>query len=78
MALKISALAIVAFDIGMGVTMLVVAFVPGYPPTTIAFLFVIWGGLLLGFMPAYPLVRLLLVRGVTTPLLLSTSPSPRD
>lgn len=66
-ALKISALAIVAFDIGMGVTMLVVAFVLGYPPTTIAFWFVMWGGLLLGFMTAYPMVRWLLGRGVTTP-----------
>ncbi|HCS26309.1 DUF4396 domain-containing protein [Marinobacter salarius] len=66
-ALKISALAIIAFDIGMGVTMLIVAFVLGYPPTTIAFWFVMWGGLLLGFMTAYPMVRWLLGRGVTTP-----------
>ncbi|WP_353853618.1 DUF4396 domain-containing protein [Marinobacter sp.] len=39
----------------------------GYPPTTIAFWFVMWGGLLLGFMTAYPMVRWLLGRGVTTP-----------
>tara|TARA_B100000929_G_scaffold275877_1_gene250133 strand:- start:310 stop:996 length:687 start_codon:yes stop_codon:yes gene_type:complete len=67
-ALKISLLAILAFDTGMGVTMLIVAFVLGYPPTTIAFWFVMWGGLLLGFMTAYPMVRWLLGRGVTTPV----------
>ncbi|WP_018404633.1 DUF4396 domain-containing protein [Marinobacter gelidimuriae] len=66
-ALKISVLAIVAFDTGMGAAMLIVAFVLGYPPTTIAFWFVMWGGLLLGFMTAYPMVRWLLGRGVTEP-----------
>lgn len=66
-ALKISVLAILAFDTGMGAAMLIVAFVLGYPPTSIAFWFVMWGGLLLGFMTAYPVVRWLLGRGVTTP-----------
>lgn len=66
-ALKISVLAIIAFDTGMGAAMLVVAFVLGYPPTSIAFWFVMWGGLLLGFMTAYPMVRWLLGRGVTEP-----------
>ncbi|KKM84613.1 hypothetical protein LCGC14_1297380 [marine sediment metagenome] len=59
-ALKISVLAILAFDTGMGAAMLIVAFVLGYPPTSIAFWFVMWGGLLLGFMTAYPVVRWLL------------------
>ncbi len=66
-ALKISVLAIIAFDMGMGVVMLLVAFVLGYPPTTIAFWFVMWGGMLLGFMTAYPMVRWLLQRGITEP-----------
>ena len=63
--LKISVLAIIAFDTGMGAAMLIVAFVLGYPPTTIALWFVMWGGLLLGFMTAYPMVRWLLGRGAT-------------
>jgi hypothetical protein len=66
-ALKLSVLAIIAFDTGMGITMLIVAFVLGYAPTTIAFWFVMWGGLLLGFMTAYPMVRWLLNRGITAP-----------
>ncbi|MES1945151.1 integral membrane protein [Salinisphaera sp. PC39] len=66
-ALKLSVLAIVAFDMGMGTTMLIVAFVLGYPPVTIAFWFVMWGGLLLGFMTAFPMVRRLLRQGVTEP-----------
>ncbi len=67
-ALKISVLAIIAFDAGMGATTLTVAFLLGYPPTTMAFWFVMWGGLLLGFMTAYPMVRWLLQRGVTAPV----------
>jgi hypothetical protein len=66
-ALRISVLAIVAFDLGMGATMLIVAFVLGYPPTSIAFWLVMWGGLLLGFATAYPMVRWLLARGTTEP-----------
>jgi len=67
-ALKISVLAIIAFDTGMGATMLIVAFVLGYAPSTIAFWFIMWGGLLLGFMTAYPMVRWLLSRGITEPV----------
>lgn len=63
----ISVLAIIAFDLGMGATMLIVAFVLGYAPTTIAFWLVMWGGLLLGVAAAHPMVLWLLRRGTTEP-----------
>lgn len=62
-ATLISVLAIIAFDLGMGATMLIVAFVLGYGPTTIAFWLVMWGGIMLGFITAYPVVWWLLARG---------------
>ncbi len=62
-ATLISVLAILAFDLGMGATMLIVAFVLGYPPTTMAFWLVMWGGIMLGFITAYPVVWWLLARG---------------
>ncbi|WP_300381288.1 DUF4396 domain-containing protein [Henriciella sp.] len=71
-ATRLSTLAIIAFDTGMGATMLLVAFVLGYPPTTIAFWFVMWGGLLLGFATAFPMVRWLLGAGITAPAETST------
>lgn len=62
----ISVLAIIAFDLGMGATMLILAFALDYSHSTIAFWLVIWGGIGLGFLTAYPMVRRLLARG--TPL----------
>lgn len=62
-AAVISALAILAFDLGMGATMLIVAFVLGYSHSTMAFWLVMWGGIMLGFITAYPMVRWLLARG---------------
>ena len=62
-ATLISVLAIIAFDLGMGATMLIVAFVLGYGPTTMAFWLVMWGGIMLGFVTAYPVVWWLLARG---------------
>lgn len=59
----ISVLAILAFDLGMGAAMLIVAFVLGYSHTTMAFWLVMWGGIMLGFITAYPMVRWLLARG---------------
>lgn len=60
-ASRISALAIVAFDVGMGASMLLVAFVLMYSPASMAFWLVMWGGMWLGFATAYPMVwRLLL------------------
>ncbi len=59
----ISVLAIIAFDLGMGAAMLIVAFVLGYSHSTIAFWLVMWGGIMLGFLTAYPMVRWLLARG---------------
>ncbi|MEE6179330.1 DUF4396 domain-containing protein [Mycobacterium sp. 050134] len=55
-ASRISALAIVAFDIGMGASMLLVAFVLRYSPTSMAFWLVMWAGMWLGFATAYPMV----------------------
>ncbi len=55
-ALLTSAVAIIAFDLGMGVAMLFVHFVLMFPPTTIAFWFVMQIGLILGFATAYPVV----------------------
>lgn len=62
-ATVISVLAVLAFDLGMGATMLLVAFVLGYSHTTIAFWLVMWGGIMLGFITAYPMVWWLLARG---------------
>lgn len=62
-ALLIATVAVLAFDLGMGATMLLVAFVLGYPPTTAAFWLVMWGGIILGFLTAYPVVSWLLRRG---------------
>ena len=59
----ISVLAIIAFDLGMGAAMLIVAFVLGYSHSTMAFWLVMWGGIMLGFLTAYPMVRWLLARG---------------
>ncbi len=61
-ALRISVLAIAAFDLGMGTAMLIVAFVLGYSHMSMAFWLVMWGGMLLGFTTAYPVVRWLLAR----------------
>ncbi|WP_233432019.1 DUF4396 domain-containing protein [Mycobacterium saskatchewanense] len=55
-ASRISVLAIVAFDIGMGASMLLVAFVLRYSPTSMAFWLIMWAGMWLGFATAYPMV----------------------
>lgn len=62
-ATMISVLAVLAFDLGMGATMLFVAFVLGYPHASMAFWLVMWGGITLGFLTAYPMVWWLLARG---------------
>ena len=59
-ASRISVLAIVAFDVGMGASMLLVAFVLGYSPASMAFWLVMWAGMWLGFATAYPMVWWLL------------------
>lgn len=69
-ASRISILAIVAFDVGMGASMLLVAFVLGYSPTSMAFWLVMWGGMWLGFATAYPMVWWSLPKDTTV------SPSP--
>ena len=61
-ALLTAALAIVAFDVGMGAAMIFVHFVLMYPPTTVAFWFVMQIGLILGFLTAYPVVLWLVRR----------------
>lgn len=61
-AAVISVLAVLAFDLGMGATMLLVAFVLGYSHATIAFWLLMWGGIMLGFITAYPMVWWLLAR----------------
>ncbi len=65
-ASRISVLAIVAFDVGMGASMLLVAFVLGYSPASMAFWLVMWGGMWLGFATAYPMVWRLLSKDATT------------
>jgi len=55
-ASRISILAILAFDVGMGASMLLVAFVLMYSPASMAFWLVMWGGMWLGFATAYPMV----------------------
>lgn len=72
-ASRISVLAIVAFDVGMGASMLLVAFVLMYSPASIAFWLVMWGGMWLGFATAYPMVRWLISRDSTEPM--SATPS---
>lgn len=65
MAVRISVLAILAFDLGMGAIMLLVAFVLHYGPTTAAFWLLMWVGMWLGFATAYPMVWRLLARNAT-------------
>ena len=62
-ALLTAALAILAFDVGMGAAMIFVHFVLMFPPTTVAFWFVMQIGLILGFLTAYPVVSWLVRRG---------------
>ncbi|WP_256250449.1 DUF4396 domain-containing protein [Mycobacterium malmoense] len=85
LAVRISVLAVAAFDLGMGAAMLLVAFVLGYAHTSIAFWLVMWGGMLLGFVTAYPMVWWLLARDREAPhatryrsasRCLKSSPSP--
>ncbi|MCV7030740.1 hypothetical protein AWC25_09140 [Mycobacterium sherrisii] len=64
-ASRISILAIAAFDVGMGASMLVVAFVLRYAPDSMAFWLVMWAGMWLGFATAYPMVRWLLPKDTT-------------
>ncbi|WP_232078334.1 DUF4396 domain-containing protein [Mycobacterium paraseoulense] len=66
-ALRISVLAIVAFDVGMGASMLLVAFVLGYSTASMAFWLVMWAGMWLGFATAYPMVWWLLPKDTTEP-----------
>ncbi len=61
-ALLTAAMAIVAFDVGMGAAMIFVHFVLMFPPTTVAFWFVMQIGLILGFATAYPVVLWLVRR----------------
>lgn len=56
-ATLISTLAILAFDIGMGASMLLVAFVLKYSGTSMALWLIMWAGMWLGFATAYPVVR---------------------
>lgn len=67
LAVWISVLAVLAFDLGMGAAMMLVAFVLGYAHTSIAFWLVMWAGMLLGFVTAYPMVWRLLLRDSTQP-----------
>ena len=62
-ALLSAAVAIVAFDMGMGAVMIIVHFVLMFPPTEVAFWFVMQIGLILGFATAYPVVLRLTRRG---------------
>lgn len=64
-ALWISMLAILAFDVGMGAAMLLVAFVLGYSHASVAFWLVMWAGMWLGFVTAYPIVRRILAHAGT-------------
>ncbi|ORA21073.1 hypothetical protein BST14_00705 [Mycobacterium arosiense ATCC BAA-1401 = DSM 45069] len=64
-AARVSILAIAAFDVGMGASMLVVAFVLRYSPDSMAFWLVMWAGMWLGFATAYPMVRWLLLKDTT-------------
>lgn len=55
-AALISTLAILAFDLGMGASMLLVAFVLKYSGTSMALWLIMWAGMWLGFATAYPVV----------------------
>ncbi|UVO12870.1 DUF4396 domain-containing protein [Mycobacterium sp. SVM_VP21] len=55
-AVRISVPAILAFDAGMGAIMLLVAFVLHYDHASMAFWLLMWVGMLLGFLTAYPIV----------------------
>lgn len=52
----LSTLAILAFDVGMGASMLFVAFVLKYSGTSMALWLIMWAGMWLGFATAYPVV----------------------
>lgn len=52
----LSTLAILAFDVGMGASMLLVAFVLKYSGTSMALWLIMWAGMWLGFATAYPVV----------------------
>lgn len=62
-ALLTAAVAILAFDVGMGAAMIFVNFVLMFPPTELAFWFVMQIGLILGFLTAYPVVLRMIRRG---------------
>ncbi len=62
-ALLIAAVTVLAFDVGMGGWMLPVHFVLMFPPTEIAFWFVMQLGLVLGLATTYPVVLWLVGRG---------------
>ncbi len=62
-ALLIAAVTVLAFDVGMGGAMLSVHFVLMFPPTEIAFWFVMQLGLVLGLATTYPVVLWLVGRG---------------
>ncbi len=55
-AVRISVPAVLAFDIGMGAVMMLVAFVLHYGHATMAFWLLMWVGMWLGFVTAYPIV----------------------
>lgn len=61
-ALLTAAVAILAFDLGMGAAMIFVNFVLMFPPTEIAFWFIMQLGLILGSVTAYPVVLRLIRR----------------
>lgn len=66
-AALISAATVLAFDVGMGGWMLFLHFGWVMPAVTdVTFLFLMQVGLILGFLTGYPMVRLLLARGVKT------------
>jgi len=62
-ALLIAAVTVVAFDVGMGAAMIFVHFVLMFPPTEVAFWFVMQIGLILGLATTYPVVLWLIRRG---------------
>lgn len=61
-AFLIATVAILAFDVGMAAAMIFVHFVLMFPPTEIAFWFVMQFGLILGSATAYPMVLQILRR----------------
>ncbi len=62
MVLLTAVVAILAFDVGMGSAMIFVHFMLMFPPTEVAFWFVMQIGLILGFATAYPVVLWLVRR----------------